>query len=119
MQALLSELPIDKYIDPRAATVSSILRHVRRGRILDVYPLGNGAGEVIEGEVLDTSFLAGKKLEDIHTDGIAIGAVIQDGAMMRKEDNLIFKKGDRLVLMAEPSAVRQVEEFFRVSSDFF
>ena len=39
MQDMQNELGIDMIIDPRASTISSILRHVRRGRILDVLSL--------------------------------------------------------------------------------
>lgn len=117
IQELVSELPIDKMVDPRAATVSSILRHVRRGRIRDVFTLSDGKAEVIEGEVTDTSALAGKKLEDVKIDGIAIGAIIQDGIAVTMDDNLVFKKGDQVVLLAEKSAFKQVEEVFRVSAD--
>ena len=119
MQELVSELPIDKIIDPRAATVSSILRHVRRGRILDVYTLADGEAEILEGEVLETSRLAGKKIEDIELDGIAIGAIIQDGVVAPMEANLTIKKGDRLVVLAEKSSFKEVEQIFRVSSDYF
>ncbi len=119
IQELVSELPIDKVIDPRATTVSSILRHVRRGRILDVYALSDWQAEIVEGEVLETSQLVGKKLEDIELDGIAIGAVIQDGQVLPLERNLTLKKGDTLVVMAEKASFRQVEEIFRVSSEYF
>jgi len=119
IQELVSELPIDAIVDPRAATVSSILRHVRRGRIRDVFTLSDGKAEVIEGEVLDTSLLAGKKLEDVKIDGIAIGAVIQDGEVARMENNLVIKKGDHIVLLAEISALKHVEDVFRVSTDYF
>lgn len=117
IQELVSELPIDKMVDPRAATVSSILRHVRRGRIRDVFTLADGKAEVIEGEVTDTSVLAGKKLEDVSIPGIAIGAVIQDGVAVRLEKNLVFNKGDHVVLLAEKSAFKQVEEIFKVSAE--
>lgn len=119
IQELVSELPIDKIVDPRAATVSSILRHVRRGRIRDVFTLSDGKAEVIEGEILETSMLAGKKLEDIKIDGIAIGAVIHEGIVSRLDNNLTIKKGDHLVLMVEKTALKQVEEIFRVSNAMF
>ncbi|MEM6423489.1 MAG: Trk system potassium transporter TrkA, partial [Pseudomonadota bacterium] len=59
---LATPLTVDALIDPRAATVSSILRHVRRGKIRAVYSIGGGAGEVIEAQVMSTSALAGKRL---------------------------------------------------------
>jgi len=119
IQEMVTELPIDKVIDPRAATVSSILRHVRRGRILDVYTLSDGEAEILEGEVLETSRLAGKKLEDLELDGIAIGAIIQDGSIAPMDGNLTIKKGDRLVVLAEKSSFKEVEQIFRVGSGFF
>ncbi len=112
IQELVSELPIDKLIDPRAATVSSILRHVRRGRIRDVFTLSDGAAEVIEGEVLETSVLVGKSLDDFNLEGIAVGAVIQDREAVRLEGSLVIKKGDHIVLLAEKSAYKQVEEIW-------
>lgn len=110
IQELTSELPIDKIIDPRAATVSSILRYVRRGRVRDVFTLSNGKAEVIEGELLETSMLAGKRLEDVNLEGISIGAVIQDGDVRPLDESLVFKKGDYIVLLAEKSAYKQVED---------
>ena len=110
IQELTSELPIDKIIDPRAATVSSILRYVRRGRVRDVFTLSDGKAEVIEGELLETSMLAGKRLEDVNLEGISIGAVIQDGDVRPLDESLVFKKGDYIVLLAEKSAYKQVED---------
>ncbi len=120
MQDMQSELGIDMVIDPRASTISSILRHVRRGRILDVYSLENGGAEIMEGEVLETSPLAGKTLQDAGLiDGITIGAIIHQGRVMLPEPDLIVKQGDRVILMAEKSALKQIEQMFRVSMDYF
>ena len=42
---IFEAVPVDAWIDPRAVTVSTILRHVRRGRVSDVQLLGDGAPE--------------------------------------------------------------------------
>lgn len=120
MQDMQSELGIDMIIDPRASTISSILRHVRRGRILDVYSLENGTAEVMEGEVLETSPLAGKTVSDVgSTDGIAIGAIIHKGQVKFPNYDTVIKQGDHIVLLAEKSALKNIEQMFRVSSDYF
>ena len=107
-------------IDPRATTVSSILRHVRRGRILDVFSIDEGSAEVMEGEVLETSPLAGKALSSVDIgEGIAIGAVIHEGQVIFPSPELVVKPGDRLVLLAEHGALKSVEQLFRVSMDYF
>ena len=49
---LLKPMGIDAYINPRSTTVSSILRHVRHGRIRAVYTIGDAEAELIEAQVL-------------------------------------------------------------------
>lgn len=120
MQDMQSELGIDMIIDPRASTISSILRHVRRGRILDVYSLENGNAEVMEGEVLETSSLAGKTVGEAGViDGIAIGAIIHKGQVKFPNFETVIKSGDHIVLLAEKTALKDIEQMFRVSSDYF
>ena len=52
---LITTLGIDVVVSPRAITVSTILQHVRRGRIRAVHSLGDGFAEVIEADALETS----------------------------------------------------------------
>jgi len=52
---LMGPLGIDAYINPRATTVSSILRHIRHGRVRAVYSVGDAEAEMIEAEVLQVS----------------------------------------------------------------
>jgi len=120
MQDMQSELGIDMVIDPRASTISSILRHVRRGRILDVYSLENGSAEVMEGEVMETSSLAGKSIGEAGLmPGIAIGAIIHKGQVRFPDYDTVIKQGDHIVLLAERTALKDIEQMFRVSSDYF
>ena len=120
MQELQKELGIDMVIDPRASTVSSILRHVRRGRILDVYTLSQGQAEVLEGEVLETSIFAGKTLRDANLDdGVAIGAVVRGGEVMMPQPSTRIDAGDRIVLLAENDALRDIEKLFRVGVELY
>ena len=51
---LISALGVDAVINPPMITVSSILEHVRRGRILDVHSVVEELGEVLEAEALPT-----------------------------------------------------------------
>lgn len=120
MQELQRDLNIDMIIDPRASTVSSILRHVRRGRILDVYMLNHGEAEVLEGEVLETSVLAGKTLREAGIeDGVAIGAIVRNGKVLMPEPTLLLNEGDRIVLLAERAALRDIEALFRVGVELY
>jgi trk system potassium uptake protein len=113
-------LGIDAHVNPRAVTISRVLQHVRRGRIRAVHNIDRGAAEVIEAEALETSPLVGPPLnEQDLPDGMRIGGVYRDGAFIRPSGSLRIKPKDRVVIFALASAVRQVEQLFRVSLEFF
>ncbi len=119
LQGMQSALGLDLVIDPRASTVSSILRHVRRGRIVDLYSIEDGVAEVMEGEVLDTSPLSGRAIESLELPaGVAIGAIVRAGSVMLPREDLVVRTQDRLVVLAERSAVKHVEKLFRVSMNY-
>lgn len=113
-------LGIDAHVNPRAVTISKILRHVRRGRIRGVHSMQNGKAEVIEAEALETSSLVGKPLESLDLpNGIRIGAVFRNGKVILPAGDTRIQAHDRVVIFALASRVRQVEQMFRVSLEFF
>ena len=74
----------------------------------------------MEGEVLDTSPLSGKSLREAEViDGIAIGAVISEGRVIFPTPETVIKTGDQVVLLAEKAAMKDIEQMFRVSTDYF
>lgn len=118
--AFANAMGIDAFINPRAVTISKILQHVRRGRIRGVHSLQNGAAEVVEAEALETSPLVGRPLREIDLpSGIRVGAVFRDGEVLTPDGELQIQAQDRIVIFAIADRVRQVEQMFRVSLDFF
>ncbi|HEY8595684.1 MAG TPA: Trk system potassium transporter TrkA [Devosiaceae bacterium] len=113
-------LGVDAFINPRSVTVSKILRHVRRGRIRGVYTLFDGAAELLEAEALETSTLVGKPLHDFDFGpGVRIGAIVRGGSVIMPTGNTQVEAGDFVIVFALAAQVRQVEQMFRVSLDFF
>jgi trk/ktr system potassium uptake protein len=113
-------LGVDSFINPRSVTVSKILRHVRRGRIRGVYSLFDGAAELLEAEALETSTLVGKPLKEVEfSDGVRIGAIIRGGTAIMPTGATRVEAGDLVIVFAIAAKVRQVEQMFRVSLDFF
>ncbi len=118
--SLLQSLDLGAYLDPRATTVSTILQHVRRGRIKGLHTVGGGAGEVIEAEALETSTLVGRPLgQSKLPSGIVIGAIVRDDKVFMPNPDFEIKSRDRVVLFAERATVRKVEQLFRVSLEYF
>ncbi|MEL7200519.1 MAG: Trk system potassium transporter TrkA [Pseudomonadota bacterium] len=111
---------IDRTIDPRATTVSSILQHIRKGRIKGLYSLFDGSAEIIDAVALETSPLVGKPLSEAGLpDGVIVGAIYRDGEVIINQPDFVVQAGDRIVLMALREHVRAVEQMFRVSVEYF
>ncbi|WP_306113964.1 MULTISPECIES: Trk system potassium transporter TrkA [unclassified Roseovarius] len=117
---LMSPLGIDAHINPRATTVSSILRHIRHGKVRGVYSIGDAEAEVIEAEVMSTSSIAGSAIRDIDfPEGVLVGGVMKDGEVFKPTGGLRIEAGDVIVLFALSSDVPMVEQLLQVSIDFF
>jgi trk system potassium uptake protein TrkA len=117
---LMAPLDIDAYINPRTTTVSSILRHIRHGRVRDVYSIGDAEAEVIEAQVLSTSQIAGKELREIDfPEGVLIGVVRKGGEVIRPAGETKIEEGDVITIFSLSAEVPEVEKLLQVSVDFF
>ncbi len=118
---LLEPLGIDAYVNPRQTTVSSILRHVRHGRVRNVYSVGDAEAEVIEAQVLSTSPLTGRMIRDIDfPEGALIGALRKHGGkFVRPEGSTRIEEGDVVAIFALSADVPEVERLLQVQVDFF
>ena len=117
---LVGTLGIDTVVNPRAITVSTILQHVRRGRIRSVHSLNEGFGEVIEAEVLETSSLIGVPLRDAQLpDGVIVGAVVRGDKVLIPRGDTVIRAHDLVVIFAATHAVKKIEKLFAVKLEFF
>ena len=117
---LMGPLDIDAYINPRATTVSSILRHIRHGRVRGVYSIGDAEAEVIEAQVLSTSPIAGQQIKEIaFPEGTIVGGVIKGGKVIRPTGETRIDEGDLIAIFAMADDVPEVERLLQVSIDFF
>ncbi len=117
---LMRSLGIDAFLNPRATTVSHILRHVRRGRIRGLQAVHDGAAEVIEAEALETSPLVGRPLREVELpDGLIVGAIVRDGEVITPRGATEIRAGDKVIMFAQRDQVPTVEQMFRVSLEFF
>ena len=114
---LQSSLKIDDFIDPRMNTVSSILKHVHKGTVENAYSILNGEYEVIEAEIIESSELINKELKNSNLpDEIRIAAVLRSKEVIIPRSDFMFKKEDKVVLLAKKDFLHVVENMFRISS---
>lgn len=117
---LMGALDIDAYINPRATTVSTILRHIRHGRVRDIYSIGDAEAEVMEAQVLSTSPMSGRAIRDIEfPEGALIGAVQKGDKVIKPMPDTRIEEGDIVLIFALTADVPEVERLLQVSIDFF
>ncbi len=117
---LMAPLDIDAYINPRATTVSSILRHIRHGKVRAIYSVGDAEAEVIEAVVLGTSPIAGRLVREIEfPEGVLVGAIQKGERVMKPLGDTKIETGDVIALFALSKDVAEVERLLQVSIDFF
>ena len=117
---LVGTLGVDAVINPSQITVSSILEHVRRGRIRDVHPVIEDLGEVLEAEALPSSLLVGKPLRLAKIPkGIAVGGVLRDGRVITARGDTVIESGDTVVIFAARGKITQLEKLLSVRLDIF
>lgn len=117
---LIGTLGIDTVVSPRAITVSTILQHVRRGRIRSVHSISEGFGEVIEAEALETSSLVGVAIRDAPLpEEVLIGAIVRGDEVIIPRGDTVVRANDLVVLFAATEAVKKIENLFAVKLEFF
>ncbi|NSX55238.1 Trk system potassium transporter TrkA [Parasulfitobacter algicola] len=118
--SILGPLDIDAYINPRSTTVSSILRHIRQGRVRAVYSIGDAEAEMIEAQVLSTSSIAGKRIKEIDfPEGVLVGGVMKGDEVIKPTGSTRINESDVIALFCMAADVPEVERLLQVSIDFF
>ena len=117
---LMPSLGIDVVVSPRNITVSTILQHIRRGRIHSVHTIRDGFGEIIEAEAMETSGLVGMPLKKTELPAnVLVGAIVREDEVIVPRSDSLIQVNDRVVLFAAAEAVREVEKMFSVRLEYF
>ena len=120
MSALMEPLGIDAYINPRSTTVSSILRHIRHGKVKNVYSIGDAEAEIIEAQVMSTSPIAGSRIGDLDfPEGVIVGGILKNGDMIKPDSNSKIEEGDIIALFVMSKDIPEVERLLQVTIDYF
>jgi trk system potassium uptake protein TrkA len=120
LSPLMGALGIDAHINPRATTVSSILRHVRHGRVRRIYSIGDSEAEVIEAQVLSSSPICDQRIRDIDfPEGVLVGAIMKKGEIIRPRGATLVEEGDIIAIFALSKDVPEFERLVQVSVEHF
>jgi trk system potassium uptake protein TrkA len=119
---------IDIAISPSHATLSNLLKHVRRGDVVTAHSLRRGAAEALEiiahGDAA-SSRVVGRKIEDIELPrGATIGAIVRGAGagtrvLMARHDIVIEPEDHLLLFVANKRLIPRIEKLFTVGIAFF
>ncbi len=117
---LISTVGIDIAVSPRLSTVSGILQHVRRGKVLSVTSIHEEEAEAIEVIALETSDIVNKPLKDIkEPKGAIIGAIEREGKIIIPKGDDMVLPGDKVLIFTLRSSIADVEKSLMVKMEFF
>jgi trk system potassium uptake protein len=109
---LADALGVDLTISPRQLAAEAILRFVRKGEIIDVALLEEGA-EMIELRVPERCPVAGRPLSEIgFPEGAIVGALLRDGEVIIPTGKEVLRPGDDAVVFTIEEALDEVERLF-------
>ena len=121
---LIQSSEIDIAISPQQATIGSLLTHVRKGDVVNVYSLRRGAAEAMEAIAhgdKNTSKVVGKQIEDIDLpEGTTIGAIVRDDKVYIAHDDIVIETDDHVIIfMVDKKRIPELERLFQVGLTFF
>lgn len=117
---LVSTLGIDTVVNPRAVTVSTILQHIRRGRIKAAHSLRDGFAEILEVEALDTSAVVNTPISEIRRPpGMIFGLIVREDEIIVPRPSSVIRPDDRVIILAAHDQVKKVEAMFAVRPEYF
>lgn len=117
-EPILPSLGIDAVVSPSTITISSILRHIRRGAVSAVHTLREDFGEVLEAEALAGSRLVSAPLAALLLPaGFRIGAILRAGEVVLPTAETQIAPGDRIIAAVTADALREAESLIAAETD--
>lgn len=115
---------IDIAISPQLITTSNLLRHVRRGDVVNVHSLRRGAAEAIEAVAHGderSSQVVGLKLSELRLPkGASIGAIVRNDEVIIANEDLQIETDDHIIIfLTDKKKIRDIEKLFQVGLAFF
>jgi len=121
---LIEGSDIDVAISPQQATIGSILTHIRRGDIINVYSLRRGAAEAIEivahGD-RSNSRVVGRTVAELTLPAqTTIGAIARADKILIGDKRAVIQSGDHVILfIVDKRQLPEIERLFQVGVTYF
>lgn len=108
---MANKLDVDAVVSPKLTTVNSILKFIRKGKILGVYSIFSGEAEALELVISESSKLINKTIRDTNLPhGCLIVAVERNNENIIPDGNFVIKENDKMVIFTRKENIPVVEK---------
>ena len=116
---ILHSIGMDATINPRLITVSAILKHLRKGQVVNVHKLIEGEAEIMEILASPDSTAVNKKIHKLKIPRDAmVGAILRNGEMLVPNGETVIEAGDSVIVVTLPKSLEKIEKIFGGSHHF-
>ncbi|GAB6057242.1 Trk system potassium transporter TrkA [Desulfonatronum parangueonense] len=117
---LARAIGLENVISQRISAVSTILRHVRRGKVISSVPIKGEEAEALEAVALENSSIVNKPIKDLHfPKGALILCVIRGEDVHIPTGETIILPQDRIVILSTRRTIERVERSLAVKLKHF
>jgi trk system potassium uptake protein TrkA len=110
---LSQNIGVDTMINKKLIAANFIFRYIRKGDVVNLTTIHGVKAEILEFIVKAESKITASTLRDVNLpDSVVIGGVIRKGEAIIPTGDFQFRQKDRAVILCQPEAIHQVEEYF-------
>ncbi len=117
---LMSTIGIEQVVSPRLSAINSILRHIRRGKVISAISIKGEQAEIMEAVALETSDIVGKPIRKMpFPKGAIVAAIIHNDEIVIPSGESVIQPGDKVIIFAQNQAIPKIEKILSVKMEYF
>ncbi len=117
---LMKTIGLDKVVSPRLSAARSILRDIRKGKVLSAVSVFGEGAEFIEAVALKTSGITKKPLRKINfPKGSILICIIRDDEIIIPSGESVVEPDDRVIIFSKKEDIPKLEKLLTVKLEFF
>lgn len=115
-QGLVKNIGIEHSVSPRMSAVNSILRHIRKGRVISSVAIMDDEAEVMEVIAQNESALVGVPLRELDfPSGVLVLTIVRNHEVIIPNGNTMIAPDDRVILFTTRKSLNKLEDFLTVA----
>ncbi|MCD4741908.1 MAG: Trk system potassium transporter TrkA [Desulfobacteraceae bacterium] len=117
---LMKTIGLDKVVSPRLSAATSILRGIRKGKVLSAISVFGEGAEFIEAVALKTSGITKKPLSKIaFPKGSILVCIIREDEIIIPSGESVVEPEDRIIIFTKTEDIQKLEKLLTVKLEFF